>query len=191
MDDREKVINKVTAIVADMQEEVDEWKDYSDSELRGGLTCDCDWWYKTLQTLKDAIVLLKALDVTPEELERLKKCRHECKIDCLLEHYEKIKAERDALLEKQEPRLMVAKDFEDNPNVDGDGYLPCWIECNEIEVERAIRFGAIQEGETLDGWTEVSKAELLPTDLSYNPNVRHWTARPSEEQRRKTPWPDA
>ena len=60
MPDSEKVINKVTAIVADMQEEVDEWKDYSDSELRGGLTCDCDWWYKTLQTLKDALALLKA-----------------------------------------------------------------------------------------------------------------------------------
>ena len=57
---REKVINKVTAIVADMQEEVDEWKDYSDSELRGGLICNCDWWYKALQTLKDAIALLKA-----------------------------------------------------------------------------------------------------------------------------------
>ena len=43
-----------------MQEEVDEWRDYSDSELRGGLTCDCDWWYKTLQTLKDALALLVA-----------------------------------------------------------------------------------------------------------------------------------
>lgn len=52
----------------------------------------------------DALALLKALDVTPEELERLKKCRHECKIDCLLEHYEKIKAERDALLKEQEPQ---------------------------------------------------------------------------------------
>jgi len=58
--DREKVINKVKAIVADMQEEVDEWKDYSDSKLRGGLTCDCDWWYKTLQTLKNALAVLKA-----------------------------------------------------------------------------------------------------------------------------------
>jgi hypothetical protein len=69
---REKVINKVTAIVADMQEEVDEWKDYSDSELRGGLTCDCDWWYKTLQTLKDALALLKAQEprvMTLEEYE--------------------------------------------------------------------------------------------------------------------------
>ena len=66
MPDREKVINKVTAIVADMQEEVDEWKNYSDSELRGGLTCDCDWWYKTLQTLKDALALLKAQE--PREM---------------------------------------------------------------------------------------------------------------------------
>ena len=36
----------------------------------------------------DALALLKAIDVAPEELERLKKCRHDCKIDCLLEKYE-------------------------------------------------------------------------------------------------------
>ena len=48
--------------------------------------------------MADALELIKALDVTPEELERLKKCRHECKIDCLLEHFDEIKAERDALL---------------------------------------------------------------------------------------------
>jgi hypothetical protein len=54
---------------------------------------------------RDALALLKTLDVTPEELERLKKCRHECKIDCLLEHYDKIKAERDALLKAQEPMV--------------------------------------------------------------------------------------
>lgn len=74
MADREKVISNVTAIVADMQEEVDEWKDYSDSELRGGLTCDCDWWYKTLQTLKDALALLKAQEprvMTLEEVNAL------------------------------------------------------------------------------------------------------------------------
>lgn len=59
MDNREKVVANVTGIVSDMQEEVDEWKDYSDSELSHGLTCDCDWWYKTLQTLKDALALLK------------------------------------------------------------------------------------------------------------------------------------
>ena len=97
---------------------------------------------------------------------------------------------RDAhdVMKAQEPRLMTASDFEDNPDVDSGGFLPCWIECNGIEVERAISLGVIQEGETLDGWTEVSMAELIPTDPSYNPNVRHWTARPSEEQRSATPW---
>ena len=92
------------------------------------------------------------------------------------------------LLKALEPRLMTASDFEDNPDVDGSGFLPCWVECNGIEVAKAISLGVIQEGETLDGWTEVSMAELIPTDPSYNKNVRHWTARPSEEQRSATPW---
>ena len=51
----------------------------------------------------------RAENVTPEELERLKKCRHECKIDCLLERYEKIKDERDALLKAQEPVKVKTK----------------------------------------------------------------------------------
>lgn len=72
MTNREKVIANVTGIVSDMQEEVDEWKDYSDSELSHGLTCDCDWWYKTLQTLKDAIALLKA----QEPVEPSKRINH-------------------------------------------------------------------------------------------------------------------
>lgn len=64
-----------------------------------------DYGYEKMKEYADnAIALLKTLDVTPEELERLKKCRHECKIDCLLEHYEKIKAERDALLEAQDQK---------------------------------------------------------------------------------------
>ena len=70
----------------------------------------------------DALELLNALDVTPEELERLKKCRHECKIDCLLEHYEKIKAERDALMEAREPtkpRLVAVEP------------LPHYLECGK------------------------------------------------------------
>jgi len=71
MVDREKVVANVTEIVSDMQEEVDEWKDYSDSELSHGLTCDCDWWYKTLQTLKDALALLKE----QEPVVRCKDCK--------------------------------------------------------------------------------------------------------------------
>lgn len=49
---------------------------YKDAEQ-----CDSD-------VMVDALNLLEKLDVEPEELERLKKCRHECKIDCLREHYE-------------------------------------------------------------------------------------------------------
>ena len=73
--------------------------------------------------LDDVVALLEAMDVTPEELERLKKCRHECKIDCLLEHYEKIKAERDALIEAQEPqwtpitfRALTEEEKEEHPD---------------------------------------------------------------------------
>ena len=59
MADREKVIKGLENIVSDMQEEIDEWRDYSDSELSHGLTCDCEWWYNTAQKLKDALALLK------------------------------------------------------------------------------------------------------------------------------------
>ena len=58
--DMEKVIKGLENIVSDMQEEIDEWRDYSDSELSHGLTCDCEWWYNTAQILKAALALLKA-----------------------------------------------------------------------------------------------------------------------------------
>lgn len=67
---REKVIEELSAVVADMQEEVDEWKDYSDSELRGGLTCDCDWWYNALQSVKDALALLKEQEPSDDWISR-------------------------------------------------------------------------------------------------------------------------
>lgn len=44
---------------------------------------DCD-----IAVMVDALNILEKLDVDPDELERLKKCRHDCKIDCLLEKYE-------------------------------------------------------------------------------------------------------
>ena len=60
----------------------------------------------------DALALLKALDVTPEELERLKLCRHECKVDCLLEAFNKVVEERDALLKAQESATVEPKRLE-------------------------------------------------------------------------------
>lgn len=50
--------------------------------------------------LADAIALLKAQS---GELDRLKLCRHNCKIECLLDEYNKVVAERDALRKAQEP----------------------------------------------------------------------------------------
>ena len=55
----------------------------------------------------NAIALLKAQDA---ELERLKNCRAECKIECLLDEYNKVVAERDALRKAQEPvKPMLAR----------------------------------------------------------------------------------
>ena len=72
MDNREKVIKELENIDSDMQEEIDEWRDYSDSELSHGLTCDCEWWYNTAQKLKDAIALLKAQEPRVMTLDEAK-----------------------------------------------------------------------------------------------------------------------
>ena len=54
------------------------------------------------RTMREAADLLTALDVTPEELERLKMYRHVCKVDCLLEAFNKVVEERDMLRAKCE-----------------------------------------------------------------------------------------
>lgn len=53
---------------------------------------------KIMGVTSSALALLEILDVEPEELERLKLCRHKCKVDCLLEHFNKVVEERDELL---------------------------------------------------------------------------------------------
>ena len=65
---------------------------------------------------QDAIALLKAQDA---ELERLKNCRAECKIECLLDEYNKVVAERDALWKAQEP----VKPQEYDPVIYGHKYI--------------------------------------------------------------------
>lgn len=110
MVDREKVVANVTGIVSDMQEEVDEWKNYSDSELSHGLTCDCDWWYKTLQTLKDALVLLKEQEPRVMTLEEYKTSA------------EKPKEERDPVWEEW-PGLKCTWEM---PNQAYGGYGTSW-----------------------------------------------------------------
>lgn len=75
----------------------------------GGNYQDNDHVNLPVRMIEDIRALLKALDVTPEELERLKKCRHKCKIDCLLKEYDRVKEERDALLKAQEPSKLEIK----------------------------------------------------------------------------------
>lgn len=87
----------------------------------------------------------------------------------------------------REPRLLTAEDFVDNPDVDAGGFLPCWVECNEAERTNAIEQGIIEPGEEVDGWTEIN-VESMPGHKDYNPNVRHWTGRPSEAQKREAKW---
>lgn len=134
----------------------------------------------TCQTMDDlfadALVLLKALDVTPDELERLKMCRAECKIDCLLEHYNNVKDELDAMEKAQEPRLITVKDFENNPNVDHDGFLPAWI-----EYRRDGDWDEYWEGQP-DEWG------VCKEDRIVYESMRYWTSRPTDEMRRETPW---
>jgi hypothetical protein len=87
----------------------------------------------------------------------------------------------------REPRLLTEEDFKDNPDVDAGGFLPCWVECSEAERTNAIEQGIIEPGEEVDGWTEIN-VECLPGHRSYNPNVRHWTGKPSEAQKREAKW---
>lgn len=80
MSDIEKVMSGIEGLTWD------DWSDYhSDSEVQN--------------IAKDALELLKEQE---KELERLKKCRHNCKIDCLLEKYEALKKENEELKEELE-----------------------------------------------------------------------------------------
>lgn len=65
-------------------------------------------YVKALSSIDDALALLKAQS---EELDRLKLCRHNCKIECLLDEYNKVVAERDALRKAQEPVAPEKKSF--------------------------------------------------------------------------------
>lgn len=91
------------------------------------------------------------------------------------------------LLKDRKPRLLTASDFDNNPNVDPHGYLPCWVECNDKEKATAVELGVLDPGEDADGWTEVRKSEL-PGGADHNPNVRFWTARPTKKQMEATAW---
>ena len=116
------------------------------------------------ETLKGALSLIKALDVTPEELERLKLCRHECKVDCLLESFNRVVEEREALLKDREPRILTANEIK---TWDKD----VWIE--DSDEDRVV---ALDES--------IARFAMA----CMRGKKRCWTARPSEEQRKAVAW---
>lgn len=123
--------------------------------------------------LDQAIEMIKAQDVTPEELERLKKCRHDCKIECLLKEYDRVKNERDALLRAQEARLVTYDDFHSGREDCGEA-IPCWKEARK-KTRRS-------------GWAVIVYGKML-ADRETGV-ARYWTAKPTEEQMREETWPD-
>lgn len=76
------------------------------------------------------------------------------------------------LIKAQEPRVMTATDFENNPNVDELGHLSGWLE---------TRPGVGEEFER-EGWVTVNKRFM------ENDKYRVWTGRPSEDQKRAVSW---
>lgn len=139
--------------------------------------------------LDDIIALLEALDVTPEELERLKKCRHECKIDCLLEHYDSIKAERDALLEAQDrqwtPITFRALTEEEKAEHPDWGFIidsPTPDDGEEILVSDGRYVWA-------DAWGNNGVECYLESDHELEGVA--WMKMPTPWKREATPWRDA
>ena len=66
------------------------------------------------------------------------------------------------LLKAQEPRLITVEDFKD---ADAYGYIPAWCETKNDLFCECILIGALEEE-----------------------GCRYWTAKPTDEQRRATPW---
>jgi len=117
-----------------------------------------------MDTMKDALTLIKALDVTPEELERLKLCRHECKVDCLLESFNRVVEERDTLLKDREPRILTVDEMK---SWDKD----VWVE--DYGVNEVV----------------VIDASIAQSAMAFmSGKFRIWTARPTAEQMEATPW---
>ena len=135
-----------------------------------------------MDTMKDALTLIKALDVTPEELERLKLCRHECKVDCLLESFNRVVEERDTLLKDREPRVMTLEEVKElHP---GD----------DVYIERISSITGVHYIYAATMWRVVSKSiKLCPDNATlwfseHGETWRCWTSRPTDAQREEEPW---
>ena len=159
---------------------------------------ECPYWERcgkhedafedcTSALAQDALALLKAQS---EELDRLKLCRHNCKIECLLDEYNKVVAERDALRKAQEPRVMSLGEvlelkFDDVVFVE---LYPTKAILSAIVVDVISKIPILGIGVLQlrhgGGYNGINNAELG----YYGKTWRCWTSRPTDEQRRDTPW---
>ena len=81
-----------------------------------------------------------------------------------------------ALLKAQEPRVMTAADFDNNPNTDSQGFLPAWI-----EYRRDDEWGEYWADDD-DEWTSVR------ADNFEGYGYRCWTSRPTKAEREAVKW---
>lgn len=136
-----------------------------------------------MDTMKDALTLIKALDVTPEELERLKLCRHECKVDCLLESFNRVVEERDTLLKDREPRVVKISEL-----TSGEPML-VWLEdIDKDETVAGMIFDYVPGRFGFKLTNIGSMDRIYPLIEEYLTRWRCWTSRPTDEQREAVKW---
>lgn len=70
-------------------------------------------------------------------------------------------------LKAQEPHIITKKDFENNPSVDENGYLPAYCE----KIDRPI------------GWMAIHKGYI-----GVRKDIRYWTGKPTADQREAVKW---
>ena len=75
-----------------------------------------------------------------------------------------------ALLKAQEPHLLTKDDFNDNPNMDEQGFLPVWREYKDNDI--------------FDGWDCVQIYSIA----RQGDGCRMWTSKPSDELMKKVKW---
>lgn len=85
-------------------------------------------------------------------------------------------ADAIALLKAQEPRVLTAADFDNNPNTDSRGFLSAWIEFR-------------RDGEWSEYWAGYDDEWAFVRVNNFEGcGYRCWTSRPDEKRRIETPW---
>ena len=128
-----------------------------------------------------------------EWLKKLAKCNHDCKIDCLLESFNKVVAERDELLEKQKPVKPMAIRKDELAYIMPGAVV--WYDEQTSEWSEVLMpiCPVCVEGVGITDWNGKQKVMIQYTDgyddvADYGKGYRLWTARPTDEQRRGEKW---